>query len=352
MAWSELLVSVDSALNIHEAEDNYFRNHVSPLVSLLPALVLNVMSFSLNASDILPSSELALLSIGLSIACFYTFFKTYDRTAFYAIGCQIGASLLESCHRLSDDANSRSWLAIHLASFNSLQFNLTPSVILRLFAVALLVSLPFQSRHRSTRNGFIRGFFPVVYVLLWWEMFCLFLLNSSVSGMIRAGLGVTILLFSIPATIFLFVFALVKWVSTLFLLRVAVAALVFVVPLIYFKYRHKHDSFRSQLLHIKKSTGPALKILFLVLFVGLFVSLVAFYRPAGLQIYDSSLTWKDYQDTCYDTNRDAVTSKRFCYQLNGHHVNWTGVIKDIQITSIENKVSFWLNSCASCSLLS
>jgi len=113
-----------------------------------------------------------------------------------------------------------------------------------------------------------------------------------------------------------------------------------VFPLVYFNFLDHQKSLISQLKQFKNIFGPSLKIFLMILCIGSLVAMFAFYRPAGLRIYNSSLTWQDYHDICSAENLSPVANKRLCYQLNGHHINWTGTVKDVQITSIENKVQF------------
>jgi len=140
-------VAVDSALDVEEAQDNYFRNHVSPLISFPPALIFNVLAFALTATELTPDSELALLSIILSGACFYSYFHTFDKTSFYIFGLHVIASFLEGCQRLSMVYGLKSNWTILIASYNDLELNLSLSVILRFLAFGLLVTIPLQTRH-------------------------------------------------------------------------------------------------------------------------------------------------------------------------------------------------------------
>ena len=339
LAWSDLLVSVDSALNVDQAEENYFRKHVSPLISLPPSVILCVMFYSVSSIEILPISELALVSLGFSIASFFSYLKVLQKRSVIVIATHILASFTEKCQRLSSDSDTLfAWL-FQIASWNVIQINLSLSVILRFSSLAIFLSIPLQKQYRNLRAGIFRGIVPVVYVLVWWEMFCLFFLDSSFSGMMRAGIGAVILFASVPATLLLFGFAVIKWLLALQLLRAAIVAALVVAPILYLRYAHDHDSFISQLNHVKSKLGPALKIMAAVFAVSLLFAAVLFYRPSGLAIDPSALSWKNYHDICFGTEDNKVLYKRLCHQLNGHHVNWTGTVRSVDVAIIENTVS-------------
>ena len=339
MAWSELLVAVNTALDVEQARDNYFRNHVSPLISFPPALVLNVLSITITATELIPSSELALLSILLCATCFYSYFSTFSKDSFYVFGLHFFASLLEGFKRLSSGYEVSKWSLLVL-SYNEIEFHLSLSIVLRISAFSLLLSIPFQTRHKCLRVGFFRGLVPMLYVLVWWEMFSLFFLGSSLYGMLRAGIGTIILFCSIPATFLFIIFAVLKWLTTLQVLKAAGLTILIVFPLIYYKFLDHQKSVISQLKHLKSCFGPSLKIVLIIFCFGGLVAMAAFYRPAGLHIHESSLTWQDYNEICSADHTSSVESKRLCFQLNGHHINWTGTVEDIAISSIENKVGY------------
>ena len=335
VAWSELLVTVDTALNVEEARDNYFRNHLSPLISFPPAFILNVFSFFMVSTEILPDSELALLSVILSSACFYSYFSSFNKVSFYTFGFHFSASILEGFQRLSDDYGLRSRWFVVVGSLGEFELHLSLPVVLRFIVLALLVAVLFQSRYKYLHVGFFRGLVPMLYVLLWWEMFCLFFLGSSVSGLLRAGIGTIILLTSIPATIIFFFFAAFKW----FTLKVAVMIVLVVISLVYFRLLDNVRNWASRLLPFIRNFGPALKIISVLFCVIGLAAMVAFYQPSGLKIRNSTLTWLDYHKICFaDDNDSPVVAKRLCYQLNDHLIEWTGVVEDIHIASIENKV--------------
>ena len=343
MAWSELLASVDSSLNLDQAKDNYFKKHISPLISLLPAVIINVMSFSIASVKVLPISELALGSIILCFANFYSFYPSFNKHSMYAIALHVLASLLEDFKRYSSDPVGI--FSFPLVFSKGFQLNFSLSVLARFGSFAFILATPFQSRFRSRWVGVIRGVAPILYVLLWWEMFCLFFVDASFTGLFRAGLGLVVLFCSIPVTIILFFYAIFRWLFVFQFLKITLLTLALVLPLFYFIYRRPQCSYKDVLKYLKFNFGPALQILAIILLVSTLLAVVAFYRPAGLQVYNSNLTWMNYKEICLSEGGNKVYTKRLCYQLNGYHINWTGIVKDVRVVDIDNKVNLLCLIC-------
>nr|CAB3267746.1 wolframin-like [Phallusia mammillata] len=88
--------------------------------------------------------------------------------------------------------------------------------------------------------------------------------------------------------------------------------------------------------------GPSLKLLLYILVLVFGLAAYVTLRPSGLQIKESTLQEQEYGAVCLSNmtkSNDKLQQQKLCHELNGHHItNWSGIVKDIKILSIENKV--------------
>ncbi|CAK8693076.1 unnamed protein product [Clavelina lepadiformis] len=335
VAWSNLLTSLDTVMDVVEAEDNYFKNHISPFVSMPFAALLTVMSFAICPQDPMPKAEIALTSLGLCVTSLVSFKDSFYWQSYMSFAFQIVASLLESFNRFSSDV-AVVGLSFEVMDGVMIHFNL--AVLFRIAALALAISLPFHKKFRSIFAGIMRGLAPWLFVAIWWELFSLFFHYTTVKTLTRAGMEVFLLLFSLPSAILIFGYGLFKYLLQLPLLKIFVVVTMLGAGYFVTRISRAGQSLSSRFSLSK--LGPAAKIMVYTLLLLSGLMLFVTYSPAGSQVFNSSLTWDNYQSICHNneaSDGNEALTKQYCHHLNGHHINWAGNISNVRIVAIENK---------------
>lgn len=189
---------------------------------------------------------------------------------------------------------------------------------------------------------------PYLVCFMWCEFSVVLLQSSSAVGLIRTCVAYFLFLFALPilafglaAMLFIQVF---KWFLELELTKVIVTLVVCAIPVTLRLWTR----FSMSILDVFRSLthrGPVKLILLCVSMVLLFFS-VYVYHAEGEKMYNSTLTWNQYSQSCgppaWETKGMAQT-QIFCSHLHGHRVTWAGRFKHVRVAETENGAQSVIN---------
>ena len=219
-----------------------------------------------------------------------------------------------------------------------LEFDISlPSILQVVIFVLLLI---MASRH--SWRGMYKVLIPYLVCLLWWQLFTELFHFTTWSSLLRATLGWVIFVTTLPLlilfTVGLSVTYFVQWFMTLdlaFKLAVTAAVVAFSSAVFYYS---KLEIPHGEKLEPKKKliiilTGSVVVSLLLpVVYINFVPSI---YGPP------KALLWKEYYNSCVsvtkggEVNIAAVQIR--CNEFQGESVNWTGIVADVKLSSVENR---------------
>lgn len=182
---------------------------------------------------------------------------------------------------------------------------------------------------------------PYLVCFMWCEFSVVLLQNSSAVGLIRTCVAYFLFLFALPvlalglATMMLI--QLFKWFLELELTKMIVTLVVCAIPVTLRLWTRFSMSILG-VFHSLTHRGLVKVILLCISMVILF-SFVYVYHTEGQKVYNSTLTWDQYNQACgppaWKTKGMAQT-QIFCSHLHGHRVTWTGRFRQVRVAETEN----------------
>lgn len=338
-AWSQFLHSVDSALNVEQAKNNYFRKHISPVLALPPAVCIMAMSCAVSPSSFVPSGHLAVISLGFIFACMIGLRRFSDKLSLLSIACLALASLFEGFQRNSVDYRPTCSLLVPLPLIAGMHLVLSVSAILRLASLLMFLSLPFQEKHGSFTTGVMRSCVPHLLVVMWWELVCLFFSASTWSELAEALGFYLVLSVSIPVSGLLMLYSIVSALASVKITFVLVTLVILAAS--WLCVRLLQRKFDLSTVFRKLNLGVSMRIV-LVIF-GVIIGAMLYLSLSCANAQHSKLQQTEYGDLCLSNQHglnNRAEQQRLCHVLNGYRINWTGEVKAVEVVSIENKVRF------------
>lgn len=348
-AWGEFLNLISSqdekSIDTGKAEETYVIKHVTPNVHFLMASVCCVMGFGTSDKSWVLTSESAILSILMYGIVVWVF-------NFYAVGhirniliFQILSSLLQGFQ--CSDASQVFCLLVSLPiPLVGVRFNISLSSILRMVMVWKLVTLASSKKHNTKfKVHIIRHVLPVITALIWWDVANLFFCQCTLYGIVRASIECATVFFAMPVVIILMAYALFNALFSFGATQLLITAIVIIISIAYSSFIGKKVEFVKKVTtFLDKSSWKRLLSVLAFIILGY---IMLYYRPAGLRVNNSDLSWESYRDLCIHptthVNGNGIATEATCYEFRGYGVGWEGVIDAIRVTKIENKVDDLLN---------
>lgn len=182
---------------------------------------------------------------------------------------------------------------------------------------------------------------PYLVCFMWCEFSVVLLQNSSAVGLIRTCVAYFLFLFALPVLAFglatMMLIQLFKWFLELELTKMIVTLVVCAIPVTLRLWTRFSMSILS-VFHSLTHRGLVKVILLCISMVMLFSS-VYVYHAEGQKVYNSTLTWDQYNQACGPPawkSKGMAPTQIFCSHLHGHRVTWTGRFRQVRVAETEN----------------
>lgn len=189
---------------------------------------------------------------------------------------------------------------------------------------------------------------PYLVCFMWLEFSVVLLQNSTLIGLIRTCVAYFLILFALPVLAMglavMLVIQMVKWFVELELTKLIVTLAVCVVPVTLRLWTR----FSLSILSVFRSVthrGPV-KLILLCLFAVLLVCLGYVYSAEGLKVYNSTVTWEQYDSVCGPSawkEQGITRTQIICSHLEGHRVTWQGKFQGVRVAETENGAQSLIN---------
>lgn len=342
-AWAEFLdvlgKSEPAAINTERAHENYVAGHLSQYAHFLIGSVLCIMSYSVCNKSWTPDAELGIFSLAMYLAVVYAY-SDFSLLSACIFLCQVVSSLLQVFPAENDGFGH--FYSIPLQMLEA-EVQLSLSSLLRVAMIIGLASLP--AKYKSLKMGILRGVLPHVIGLFWWEFIAIFLSNCTIQSVFRAVLELGTLLFALPLFFVVSLVGILQLMLAYDFTRIAITIVLVTVPTVYLGLWKKRKEVVSALGTLfGATTTKGLLLMCAAVTLGM---VMVFYRPLGLTVPKSNLTWRNYRDMCFKTRKhypgNPTPVAVACHEFRGYGIEWEGVIKYVQVNDIDNKVISFAN---------
>lgn len=348
-AWGEFLNLIsaqeEKSIDTGKAEETYVINHVTPNVHFLVASLCCVMGFATSDKSWVLTSESATLSLLMYGIVVWVFnFYAVSQTRNILI-CQVLSSVLRGFH-CSDASQVFGMLTSFQIPYLGAQLNISLASLLRMIMAWRLAAIATSSKRNTKFNvHLIRHVLPVVIAIVWWDVANLFCCHCTLSGIARATLECATVLFALPLVIILMSYALFGAMFSIGPVQLFITAVAIIISIAYISLLGKKIEFARKVSAFLEKSSLKRSISILAFLILGYVML--YYRPAGLRVVNSNLSWANYRDLCVNPTThvagNGIATEATCYEFRGYDVTWEGVIQAIRVTKIENKVDDLLN---------
>lgn len=187
---------------------------------------------------------------------------------------------------------------------------------------------------------------------MWLEFAVILLQNSTLIGLIRTCVAYFLFLFALPVLALglavMLTIQMVKWFVELELTKMLVTLAVCVVPVALRLWTR----FSLSILRVLSSIthrGPV-KLILLCLCCVFLVCVGYMYSAEGLKVYNSTLTWEQYDTVCGPSawsQHGMTRTQILCSHLEGHRVTWSGRFQGVRVAETEKRssVTYQLAAC-------
>lgn len=339
-ALTSLLTRFEPGIDVEQAETNFGWNNLEPYLYFILSVFFVIFSFPVADKSWIPCSELSTVAVFFTAVSYQSLSPTAAAYARQAMVIEVASSL---CCLTQFLPENKTVLRLLGRTFTTLP--LGESVVLKLSLPCLLYVYLFYLFFSMARMRGFRGTYcflvPYLVCFMWCEFSVVLLQNSSAVGLIRTCVAYFLFLFALPVLAFglatmLFI-QIFKWFLELQLTKLIVTLVVCAIPVTLRLWTR----FSMSILDVFRSLthrGPVKLILLGVSMVILFFSIYV-YHAEGLKVYNSTLTWRQYSQTCgppaWETKGMAQT-QIFCSHLHGHRVTWAGRFKHVRVAETEN----------------
>lgn len=346
-ALTSLLTRFEPGLDVEQAETNFGWNNLEPYLYFILSVFFVIFSFPVADKKWIPCSELSTLAIFFTAVSYHSLSPTAVTYARRAMFIEVTSNLCCLTQLLPENMTVLRFLG---RTFTKLP--LGDSVVLKLSLPCLLYVYLFYLFFSMARTRGFRGTYcfliPYLVCFMWCEFSMVLLQNSSAVGLIRTCVAYFLFLFALPVLAFglatmLFI-QLFKWFLGLELTKMVVTLVVCAIPVtlqLWTRYSMSILDIIRSLTH----RGPVKLILLCTSMAILFFS-VYVYHAEGQKVYNSTLTWNQYSQTCgppaWETKGIAKT-QILCGHLHGHRVTWTGRFKHVRVAETENGAQSVIN---------
>ncbi|XP_008415240.2 wolframin isoform X2 [Poecilia reticulata] len=346
-ALTSLLTRFEPGLDVEQAETNFGWNNLEQYLYFIFSVFFVIFSFPVADKKWIPCSELSTVAIFFTVLSYYSLSPAAAAYARRAIFIEVASNLCCLTQLLPEDMTGLRFLG-----HTFMTVPLGESVVLKLSIPCLLYVYLFYLFFSMARTRGFRGTYcfliPYLVCFMWCEFSVVLLQNSSAVGLIRTCVAYFLFLFALPALVFglaimLFI-QLFKWFIELELTKMIVTLVICAIPVTLRLWTR----FSMSILDVLRSFtqwGPVKFILLCISMVILLFS-VYVYHAEGQKVYNSTLTWNQYSQTCGPPaweSKGMAQTQIFCSHLQGHRVTWTGRFRHVRIAETENGAQSVIN---------
>uniref|UniRef100_A0A3P9NZE1 Wolframin ER transmembrane glycoprotein n=1 Tax=Poecilia reticulata TaxID=8081 RepID=A0A3P9NZE1_POERE len=347
-ALTSLLTRFEPGLDVEQAETNFGWNNLEQYLYFIFSVFFVIFSFPVADKKWIPCSELSTVAIFFTVLSYYSLSPAAAAYARRAIFIEVSASNLCCLTQLLPEDMT----GLRFLGHTFMTVPLGESVVLKLSIPCLLYVYLFYLFFSMARTRGFRGTYcfliPYLVCFMWCEFSVVLLQNSSAVGLIRTCVAYFLFLFALPALVFglaimLFI-QLFKWFIELELTKMIVTLVICAIPVTLRLWTR----FSMSILDVLRSFtqwGPVKFILLCISMVILLFS-VYVYHAEGQKVYNSTLTWNQYSQTCGPPaweSKGMAQTQIFCSHLQGHRVTWTGRFRHVRIAETENGAQSVIN---------
>ncbi|XP_027032037.1 wolframin isoform X1 [Tachysurus fulvidraco] len=306
-----------------------------------------IFSFPLADKRWIPCSELctvAMFFTALSYASLTPAAASYTRRAFII---EVASSLCALTTRLPQEFRTLRLLGQTFATVpvgELVVLTISLPCLLYLYLFYLFFSMARMHGFRGTYCFLV----PYLVCFMWLEFAVVLLQNSTLIGLIRTCVAYFLFLFALPVLAMglaaMLMIQMVKWFVELELTKMLVTLAVCVVPVTLRLWTRFSLSILS-VLHSITHRGPV-KLILLCLCCVFLVCLGYVYSAEGLKVYNSTLTWEQYNTVCGPPawkQYGIPHTQILCSHLEGHRVTWSGWFLGVRVAETENGAQSLIN---------
>ncbi|TSN95658.1 Wolframin [Bagarius yarrelli] len=323
-----------------DVESQFGRSQLEQHLYFLVSVCFVIFSFPLADKRWIPCSELctvAMFFTALSYASLTPAAASYTRRAFII---EVASSLCALTTRLPGEFKTLRLLGQTFAAVpvgESVVLTISLPCLLYLYLFYLFFSMARLHGFRGTYCFLV----PYLVCFMWLEFAVVLLQNSTLIGLIRTCVAYFLFLFALPILALglaaLLIIQMIKWFVELELTKMLVTLAVCVVPVTLRLWTR----FSLSILNVLRSItqhGPV-KLILLCLCCVFLVCVGYVYSAEGLKVYNSTLTWEQYNTVCGPSawKQYGITHTQIlCSHLEGHRVTWSGQFRGVRVAETEN----------------
>lgn len=347
-ALAEMLERFNETFSQESAESAYSWSSLTPYISFFVALVFSVLMFSAADKNWIPCSEFVLVSVIITVACFFALSDRYD----YLAICSI---LLDNVSMLPTlvDMIPRIPVVYSILDFvigSGLSIPLLPEMYIQLgipsLAFLIVPLLFFRMAMQKSWRGTYQILIPHIVCFFWWRVAFMFFLQASFFGMIRASVGWLLFVILMPVVAISFAlwiaYIVFKAFSITNLLRIGTTFLLLAVVGA-FGYWSRGGFRIGSSLKLDSKQGKVFLAFVLLLSS---VPLAFIVVPEEVISEPYYLPYEMYAEHCGKSRWESSSvamAVSDCSHWTQTKVNWAGTVKQVGVKRIENQAEAFID---------
>ena len=349
-ALADMLQRFSETFSQDSAESSYSWSSLTPYVSFFIAIPFLVITFSLADKTWIPCSELACISLVITIACLFALSDKYDYLAVLSI-------LLDNISTLPVFIAGVPKIPVlyHILQIFAgvgLSVELLPEFYLQIgipsLAYLIVPLLFLRMAMRKSWTGTYQILVPHLVCFLWWRVVVMFYIQSTWFGLLRASVGWVVFVVLMPvlaiSCFFWIGFLVFEAFSISSLIKIA-TTLVLLSAVGVFAYWSR-GGFRLGQFSLEKKSAKTNLLLTLILLLSC-VPLAYIILPEETGQKSNYLPWDVYQKHCGRPKwESSIVAQAMvdCSHFAEAKVNWTGTVKQIVVKHVENQAESFISS--------
>ena len=338
-ALADMLDRFNNTFIQESAESAFSWSSITPYFKFFLSLPFLIASFTLADKEWLPCSELCLVSLLITVSCWFALSDKYDHLALLAILLDTVSNLPLLVEKMSHIPvfytlfSFISNFGVQVDIFSEFHFHLgLPSF------TYIIVPLLFIQMAVRSRKSFHQIVVPHLVCFFWWRMVVIFFLKTTWFGLLRASCGWGFLLLLSPLVLvfgLFWTFYTVYVSSSFYNLFKLITTLLLIVAVSLLPYWTRFNFSLGKLNPKNKSIRTY--IILLVIF--LFTSVPLAYLSVPLESASTVhfLPRDVYLRHCGKSDMSGVATEKDCLHFANLKVNWTGTVDKISIQKVENR---------------
>ena len=345
-AWTKMLKRFNSAVDNESAESSFTWNSLQPYWMFFVALLFCVIGFACARHDWIPCSEFNMVSIFFTIASFIALSDRYDHLVLISIVLDVLASLQSVFEGFPPIP-----IVSHILQAITgplIVFEVLPGINLNIgipsLAYMIIPLLFIRMAMQRSWQGTYRVLVPHLVCFFWWQCAIMFFNHATWLGLIRGSVGWCLFIILLPLWGIVFVVYSIVYLSQVLsvaiVMKVVATFILLTIPgLVYMIGMWKPT---EMIKRVGAGKRRIVKRVFLALLsVFSVIPLMYLYVPAEVETVGSLMTWDQYKTFCshpawQETN--MANAQIRCAHLKHVKVDWSGKVKMVRITKIENQI--------------